>query len=73
MSLELLEYLATQSRVVGVSMKMFEGSDWHKEDGSLFAEKFVLNCGVARCKGICSTWVCVCVDSRDVVCDTTGG
>lgn len=54
-------------------MKMFEGSDWHKEDGSLFAEKLVLNCGVARCKGICSTWVCVCVDSRDVVCDTTGG
>ena len=45
MSHELLEYLGTRSRS-GVSVKIFEGDDINKEDGSLFyADEFMLSYG----------------------------
>lgn len=45
MSHELLEYLGTRSRS-GVSVKIFEGDDINKEDGSLFyAGEFMLSYG----------------------------
>ena len=53
MSFELLEYLVTRSRVVGVSMEIFEGDDSRKKDGSfLWDGEFGLNCGVTSDKGI---------------------
>ena len=54
MSFEVLEYLVTRSRIVVVSMELFEGYDSSKEDGSfLCVGEFGLNCGVASNKGIC--------------------
>ena len=48
MSFELLEKLVTRSRVVGVSMDIFEGDDSTKEgDSFLCNSEFGLNCGVA--------------------------
>ena len=74
MSFELLEYLVTRSRVVGVSMKIFEGDDSSKEDGSfLCVGEFGLNYGIASDKRICIPGVCACIDSRDVVGATAGG
>ena len=53
MSFELLEYLVTRSRVVGVSMEIFEGDDSRKKDGSfLWDGEFGLNYGVTSDKGI---------------------
>ena len=74
MSFELLEYLVTRSRVVEVSMEIFEGDDSSKKDGTfLCVGKIGLNFGVASDKGICIHWVCVCIDSRGVVGDAAGG
>ena len=54
MSFELLEYLVTRSRVVGVSMEIFEGDYSSKEDDSfLCVGEIELNCGVACDKGVC--------------------
>ena len=54
MSFELLEYLVTRSRVVGVSMEIFEGDDSSKEDANFLCDgEFELNCGAASDKGIC--------------------
>ena len=54
MSFELLQYLATRSRVAGVSMEIFEGGDSSKEYGSfLCVGEIELNCGVAYDKGFC--------------------
>ena len=54
MSFELLEYLVTRSRVVEVSMEIFEGDDSSKKDGTfLCVGKIGLNFGVASDKGIC--------------------
>ena len=54
MPFELLEYLVTRSWVVGVSVKIFEGDDSSKEDGSFLCDgKLGLNFGVASDKGIC--------------------
>ena len=53
MPFELLEYLVTRSRVVGVFMEIFEGDDSSKEDGSFLCDgEFGLNCGFASNKGI---------------------
>ena len=49
MSLELLEYLVTWSRVAEVSMGKFEGNDSSKKNGSLLcAGGFVLKCLLAN-------------------------
>ena len=72
MSLELLEYLVTWSRVVGVSMELFEGDDSSKEDGSFLCDG-ELDGGVASNKGVCIPCVCVCIDSQDVKGDAVGG
>ena len=54
MSFELLEHLLTRSRVVGVSMEIFEGDDSSKERGSfLCVGEIEFNCGVACDKGFC--------------------
>ena len=54
MSYELLEYLVTKSRFVGVSMEIFDGDDSSKEGSSFLCDgEFGLNCDVASDKGIC--------------------
>ena len=54
MSDELLEYLVTKSRVVGVPMEIFDGDDSSKEYRSFLCDgEFGLNCGVTSNKGIC--------------------
>ena len=73
-SLELLEYLVRRSWLAWVSMKIFESDDSSKRQGCLLcANEYVLNCSIADVKGTCSSWVCFCVDSRDVLDDTMGG
>ena len=48
MSFELLEELVLGSRVVGVSMEIFEGENSTKEGDSFLCKgEFWLNCGVA--------------------------
>ena len=48
MSFELLEELVTGSRVVGVSMEIFEGKNSTKEGDSFLCKgEFWLNCGLA--------------------------
>ena len=55
-------------------MEIFEGDGSTKEDSSFLCYgEFGLNCGVASDKGICISWVCVCIDSRYVVGDAAGG
>ena len=55
MKFELLEYLITCSSVSEMSMVKFEANHTSKEEGSLiFASEFVLNCGIASDKGICT-------------------
>ena len=44
-----------------------------KDHSFLCSVEFVMNSGVASDKGICTFWVFVCVDSRDVMNDAAGG
>ena len=74
MSFELLEYLVTRSRVVGVPMEIFEGDDSNKKDGSFLCDgELRLKCGVASDKRICIPEICVCIDNRDDKGDAAGG
>lgn len=62
-------------RVTGVSMETFIRDNSSKRGvSSSFNGKSVLNSiSVTNYRGICISWVCVCVDYWDVASDASGG